>query len=151
MWVLLLPIYYPLQFLNLLVHVNHITFHTLYNLSFFCRSRTYSSKVLVIKSIASLNEFNWLSPLIWLSFVFFTHQLSSSFFQLFHAAIKNCYTVFWLQRFSKNIRICGIRNRIVQAGLSRSLWIISIIGLIAQISFLFVKKICYSIILQIFY
>ena len=75
-WILLLSIYYPLQFVNLLVRVNHITFILI--LSFSSCSCSYSSNLLVIKSIASLNEFNWLLPLIWLSFVF--SQIWRSFF-----------------------------------------------------------------------
>ena len=89
-------------------------------LSFSSRSRLYSSNLLVIQLIASLKKFSWFSPLIWL--------------------FLNCYTVFWLPRFGKNICTCGIHHEIVQAGLSRSLWIISIIELAAQI-LLFCQKI----------
>ena len=65
-------------------------------LSFSCRSRSYYSNLVVIKSIPSLKEFNCFSPLIWL-FCFFTH-LENLFhlFQLYHATVKNYYTVLWL-------------------------------------------------------
>ena len=91
--------------------------------SFSCHSRSYSSSLLVIKSIASFKEINWFLPIISLSFVFFTYleNFFHLYFQLFHATTKNCYTVIGLQKFSKNLCICGICNRIVQAGLSKSL------------------------------
>ena len=120
-------------------------------LSFSCHSHSYSSNLLVIKPIASHKEFNWLLPLIWLPCVFLHIWRTFLFFQLFHVTIKNCYTVLWLQRFSKNICICSICNTTAQAGLSQSLWIISIIQLAAQISFLYVKKFVISIILKKFF
>ena len=52
-------------------------------LSFSCRSRSYYSNLVVIKSIPSLKEFNWFSSLIWLYFVFShiwkTYFISSNF------------------------------------------------------------------------
>ena len=82
--------------------------------SFSCRFCSYSSNLLLIKSIDSLKYFNVLLPLIWL-FYSFTHleNFFHLFFQPFHVTIKNYYTVFWFQRFIKNICICRIQNRFV--------------------------------------
>ena len=58
-------------------------------LYFSCRSRSYSSNLLVIKSIAPLNEFNWLLPLIWLLLFFHTSgELFSSLLSTFSCNYK---------------------------------------------------------------
>ena len=97
-------------------------------LSFSCRSRSYLPDLLVIKSTDLLKDFNWLLSLIWLWFVI------SHICRTFSISCSN---------FSYNYRdflhsVYRIRNKIVPIELSRSLWIISIIGLTAQISFLIV-------------
>ena len=65
-----------------------------------CRSRSYSSSLLVIKSIASFKEINWLLPIISLSFFFFfffhiSGELLSSFLPTFSCNYKELLHSHW--------------------------------------------------------